>query len=148
LSKEKDQNAQQKMLIRCSERGLSGTLIRFLQEKLNFHGRPYPVVQPGGIYDIMHGSTEIRKHYRKRIRTILIEASIKEVAIVGHDLCIIYNEEQGFMSLEDERKMQLSDMKELKAIINKNHPGVIVHLIYAKVLDAKRRIFSLELVEG
>jgi len=136
------------MLIRCSERGLSGILIRFLQEKLNFHGRPYPIVQPGGIYDIMHGSPEIRKHYRKRIRTILIEACIKEVAIVGHDLCIIYNEEQGFISLEDERKMQLNDMKKLKAIINKNHPGIIVHLIYAKVVDAKRRIFSLELVEG
>ncbi len=88
MSKEKDQNAQQKMLIRCSERGLSGILIKFLQEKLNFHGRPYPVVQHGGIYDIMHGSPDIRRHYRKRIRSILIEACIGEVAIVGYDLCI------------------------------------------------------------
>lgn len=142
------QSAQQKMLIRCSERGLSGILIRFLQEKINFHGRPYPIVQPGGIYDLMHGSPEIRKHYRKRIRTILIEACIKEVAIVGHDLCLIYNEEQVFASLEDERKMQIRDMINLKGIINKNHPGIVVYLIYAKILDAKKRIFSLELIEG
>jgi len=148
LSEEKNkQNGQKNMVIRCSERGLDGILIKFLQEKVNFRGRPYPIVQPGGIHDLMHGSPEIRKHYRKRIRTIIIEAGIIRIALVGHDLCIIYNEEHSFDSIEAERKMQIKDMKNLKAIINKNHPGVIVHIVYGKVVDAKKRLFDLELVE-
>lgn len=135
------------MVIRCSERGLSGIAIKFLKEELKFRGRPYPIIQPGGPHDLINGSPEIKKHNQKRIRTILIEAGIARVAIFGHDLCIIYNDEHEFASLNEEREKQIRDMKKIKAIINKNHPGIIVYLIYGYVIDAKERIFDLKLIE-
>jgi len=81
-------------------------------------------------------SNEIFRNYL--IRQIKLSHDLHEsrnVILVHHSDCGVYNNTYQFNSGEEEKQKQIEDMKKSEAVIKENFPDMIVEKVWAQLLD-------------
>jgi carbonic anhydrase len=77
-----------------------------------------------------------RQYLMRQIRLSHDLHGSRNVILIHHSDCGVYNSSYTFNSAEEEKKKQIEDMKKSEAIIKEIFPDITVEKVWAQLLDS------------
>lgn len=122
------------IVFKCMDFRLSKETIRFLEEN-NLIGDSDIVSIAGSSKSLADGKDEIKNLLIKQIKTSKDLHGSEEVILIHHSDCGAYKATCCFTSLEEEKNVQLEDMKKVEALIKESFPEMEVKKVWAEMKD-------------
>lgn len=134
------------LLIRCMDFRLRDELLNWIEGSGLFEGGFDVISLAGSSKSLSDGSQEIKDYFLQQVSVSTDLHHADRVIVFHHSDCGAYAKDYSFISKEEEKDKQVSDMQITKRILLEKYPNVEVVLVWGDLQDEDGKKINFEVL--